>query len=933
MVKKSLCFVLVLLCFKLALAQKPLSDKAIAGLYKSVPATRFNNNNGIGYYLVKFKEPATADIKKFRLVKRVSYNFYVVASAADLSADKNIQEAMPVGPLWKATDNLLLLLQKHPSSNQSLDLSVTSRSDSVLTAIKKYGAITAQSANTVTVTIKLQRLPDLLQEPSVIFANVTRKAHTELVINDIDLGINQISAIAGNYPAINGSGINIGIKEQRYDNDLDLLGRSFNSFKAADITSGHATIMATLIGGNGNSFIKGLGAAPKVRFTSSDFARLMPDSTAIFKAFDIGVQNHSYGTGIENYYGTEAVAYDQQVMETDSIIHVFSSGNAGTTAPATGLYNGIPGVANLSGTFKQAKNVLVVGGTGRTGAPEDLSSAGPAYDGRIKPELVANGEDGTSGAAALVSGTVVLLQQAYKMQTGQLPSAALIKSVLINSADDIGQPAVDYKTGYGQLNALEALRTVNESRFKKGSVNNGQQADYTINVPAGTGEFKVSLAWNDLPAVLNAPAALVNDLDLSVTTPGGQNLVPWTLSSYPSLDSLTRPAIRHRDTLNNTEQVTLQNPAAGNYIIHVKGAKVAPGSQTFYIAHQAVKANSFEWTYPTGNGQLFATEENYLRWQSSFGAASGKLSVSYDHGATWKPVSNITLKDKYYNWTAPDAFTLAMLKMDINGQAFTSKEFVISKPLNLQVGYNCTDGTLLHWKAQPGSKGYIVYNIKDNLLQQLTSVTDTAIIVPAQQLTSSYFAVSAQGDGFEGMKSLTIDATTQGVGCYIRTLLANVANNTIVLDLQIGSVVNLQSITWEKLTGNDTYTTLGTTTVNSALAYRFTDANPKKGIQYYRAKLITTDGRIIYSDLADATFLQSNQFTVYPNPVSSQVNILSGDINNYEFKLYDAAGKLNLNKTINELHNTFRLNLNPGIYIYVITLQGKIIYQGKLIKI
>jgi len=934
MAKKSLCFLLVFLCFKLALAQKPMSDKAIAGLYKNAPAARLlNANNGINYYLVKFKEPAKADIKKLRLVKRVSYNFYVIASAADLSGDKNIQEATPAGTLWKATDNLLLLLQKHPSSRQSIDLSVTSHADSLITAIKKYGEITSQTANTVTVNIQLQRLPDLLQQPSVIFANITRKAHAELVINDIDLGINQISPVADNYPDINGNGINIGIKEQRYDNDIDLLGRSFNSFPAADITSGHATIMATLIGGNGNSFIRGLGAAPKVRFTSSDFVRLMPDSTAIFKTFDIGVQNHSYGTGIENYYGAEAVAYDQQVMENDSITHVFSSGNIGTSASATGMYNGIAGIANLSGTFKQAKNVLVVGGTDRMGTPEELSSGGPAYDGRIKPELVANGDDGTSGAAALVSGTVILLQQAYKMQTGQLPSAALIKSVLINSADDIGLPAVDYKTGYGQLNALEALRTVNESRFKKGTVSNGQQADFTINVPAGTSELKVSLAWNDLPAVLNAPAALVNDLDLSITTPTGQNLLPWTLSSYPSVDSLTKPAIRQRDTLNNTEQVTLQNPAAGNYIIHVKGAKVTSASQTFYIAHQAIKANTFEWTYPAGRDQLFAAEGNYLRWQSSFGIATGKLSISYDHGGTWNAISNINLKNKYYNWAAPDAFTMAVLKMDINGQVFTSKEFVISRPLSMQVGYNCTDGTLLHWKAQPGSKGYVIYNIKDNLLQPLTNVTDTSIVIPSQQAASSYFAVSAQGEGFEGIKSLTIDATTQGVGCYIRTLLANVVNNSIVLNLQIGSVVNLKSITWEKLTGNNTYATLGTTTVNSALAYQFTDANPKKGIQYYRAKLITDDGKIIYSDLADATFLQPNQFTVYPNPVSTQLNILSGDINDYEFKLYDAAGKLNLDKAINELHSTFRVDINPGIYVYIITLQGKIVYQGKLVKI
>ncbi|WP_370362912.1 hypothetical protein [Mucilaginibacter flavidus] len=36
---------------------------------------------------------------------------------------------------------------------------------------------------------------------------------------------------------------------------------------------------------------------------------------------------------------------------------------------------------------------------------------------------------------------------------------------------------------------------------------------------------------------------------------------------------------------------------------------------------------------------------------------------------------------------------------------------------------------------------------------------------------------------------------------------------------------------------------------------------------------------------------------------------------------------------MNGLRNTFRLNVNPGVYIYVITLQGKIVNQGKLIKI
>lgn len=907
-----------------------MSDKSITAIYQS--ANKTADTGLVKYYLVKFKHPEAIS-NQYKVIKRISYDFYIVATTSFVRTDDNLISASLANTLWKATDNLVKLYQKSPAKILDIDVAVTPGDQSVIDYIKKHTIKIASNGNTLSVTLQLKNLPQLLQQQNVLFASEVRKAHEELVINDLDLGVNSISAIANTFTDINGEGINVGIKENRYDDDLDLLGRSFDSFQTANITSSHATIMATLIGGNGNSFIKGIGVAPKVKFTSSTFAQLLPDSTAIFKAYHISVQNHSYGTGIENYYGTEAVAYDKQVYENDSIVHVFSSGNIGTSAPAAGIYNGLKSTANLSGSFKQAKNVLVIGGTDRMNQPEDLSSAGPAYDGRVKPELVADGEDGTSGAAALVSGTVALLQQAYKKQYNHLPSAALIKSVLINSADDIGQPGVDFKTGYGKLNALEALRTINQNRFLKGTATTKQQVDFTINVPVGCKQFKITLAWNDPPAALNAPSALVNDLDLSVTTPARETVLPLTLSSYPSADSLSKAARMQKDTLNNTEQITLQTPVAGNYLIHINGSKSMQSQQVFYVSYQNVNADQFEWTYPSGQDQLFAADDNYLRWQSSSAVTSGKISVSYDHGSTWQALNNVDLKNNYYVWTAPDVFTTALLKMDLNGQTIISKEFSLSKPVYLNVGYNCTDGTLLHWKPQPGSSGYTIYTIKNNLLQKLTSTADTTLIIPVQQQTSPYFAVSATGYGFEGIKSYTINAGTQGVGCYVKTLLAGVVGNTIVLDLQLGSIYNLKTITWEKMTGPNLYTALNTTIINNALSYQFTDSNPKKGTQYYRVKLTTDDNKIIYSDIASATFLQGSQFVIYPNPVGSQLNVLSGDINNYSLKLYDTSGKLSMVKSINNLQNTVPITISPGVYIVVIELTGKVVYKGKLIKL
>ncbi|MDB5286428.1 MAG: hypothetical protein JWR05_1377 [Mucilaginibacter sp.] len=924
---------LLVSCFHYSWAQKANDDKLIAKTY-SDPSSPLNKLDTLRYYLVKFNNPPNQ--KNLRLLKRVSYNYYIVASNDNsIIAGKNIISAAPSNSLWKADDGLVQLSQKHPNAAKLINLVVKKQSPALLNQIKRNGTITGISGNIFTIKVTLKQLPALLVHPDIVFAGIVRQAHEELVINDIDLGSNNISAIADNYPGINGAGINVSVKEDKYDEtDLDLLGRSFTSVPASDKISGHATIMATLIGGNGNSFIKGLGSAPAVKFTSSNFARLLPDTVTAFKTYQISVQNHSYGTGIENFYGIEAEAYDKQVYETDSLIHVFSSGNIGTTTPATGLYSGIPNSANLSGTFKQAKNVLVVGGTGRTNVPEALSSAGPAYDGRIKPEIIADGEDGTSGAAALTTGAVALLQQAYKKQFNKLPSAALIKSILINSADDIGMPAVDYKTGYGKLNALEALRTINNNRFKAGSVANKQQITYRVTVPQNCRELKVSLAWADVPAALNAPTALINDLDLYVTTPSGNALLPWTLSTFPNPDSLLKPAVRRRDSLNNTEQVTLQNPLAGTYTIYISGNKVTTALQPFYMAYQVRLANQFEWTSPAGNNKFFAAENNYLRWQNTYNTTTSNLSISYNHGITWAKVANVHLKNNFYKWMAPAAFTQAILKMTINGTDHISKEFVISKPLSLNVGYNCNDGALLHWNLQPGAIGYVIYTIKDNVLQQLTTSADTSVIIPAQMQSSKYYAVSARGNGFEGIKSFTIDITNQGVGCYVKTLLATVADNkSIVLNLTLGSVLNLKSITWGKLTGTNLYTVLGSTNINTnMLAYSFTDTYPKKGINYYRVKLTTADNKIIYSDLASATLLQSNQFTLFPNPVTTQLTILTGEQKDFEILFYNSVGKLSLRQTFNGLQNNIPINLVPGAYVCAITLNGKIIFTTKIIK-
>ena len=881
-------------------------------------------------YLVKVKAGRTIDeIAGLIILRRLDQAHYVVRTMAVLPTDIVDLQA-PANNLWKASDNLLAAIQNGGKRPLKVRLSLTREltfPDAKEIKIK---------GNLVSLTVNADQLRNLLNNPAIQFADLQRKATEETLINNLDLAVNQINRVHAAYPLLNGSGIHVSLKEQLFNfNDLDLLGRAISSPDQSPSLSAHATVMATLVGGSGNSFIKGRGAAPGVSLSSSDYTNLSPDPIVRLNALGIGIQNHSYGTGIENYYGIEAAEYDQQIYLADTIIHVFSSGNSGTATPATGLYAGIPNYANLTGTFKQAKNVLVVGGTNNENTLEALSSAGPAYDGRIKPELVTAGEEGTSGAAALTSGVVALLQQQYQAGTGHLPSSALIKSVLLNSAVDLGTPNPDYKSGFGRLNAYEALQTISEKRFLSGSVADKEEQVFPLPV-LQDGEIKLTIAWNDAPARLNSPSALINDLDLWLEDPAGNRIMPWTLSSHPHPDSLSKPATRQKDSLNNVEQVSL-NGRAGNYMIHVRGARVS-GNQQYYISHQAKAEGQFHWTYPLSDAQLFAGEDNYLRWDSTLPLADGIVSVSFDEGLNWQEIARPPMQAGLVKWNTPDIFSRAILKMSVEGKDFISEAFSVSKPMTLNVGYNCTDGVLLMWSKTSSASAYNVYSIKDNSLQLLKTTSDTSVLIgKPQEVSSDYYAVSSvHQSGFEGLRSLTINAADQGVGCYFQSLLADVTpDKTIGLSLGLGTATGLKSIRWEKQTGPDSFSTLGNTLVIPGnTAYNFSDVNPKQGVQYYRAVLQTLDNRQIISDLASVIFLDAYNFTLYPNPASQDFTILSGTIDNFELTIFNAQGKKLRTDIVNNISQTINVEtLNKGIYVYIISLKGKPVFRGKLIKI
>lgn len=757
----------------------------------------------------------------------------------------------------------------------------------------------------------------------------------ERAVRGLDLSVNKVNALHARFPELRGDGQVVSVKEDRFDStDIDFRERVVPSSLASDIQSSHATTMASMIAGGGNTFYTGKGVAWGARLSSSSFLNVFPDEPSYFLSSGISVQNHSYGLDIENYYGAEALAYDRQVDENPALVHVFSAGNRGDSASQAGPYAGVPGFANLTGNFKMAKNVLTVGHVDSLARAALRSSRGPAYDGRAKPELVAFGIDGSSGAAAVVSGLAALLQEAYKQWNDDEPlPAALLRAVLLNSADDIGPPGPDYASGYGNANALRAMETIQERRFFRGSLAQGSSETFTIQVPDNALNLKVTLAWTDPPAAMNAPMALVNNLGLTLRQ-DNQLWRPWALSTFPDADSLRLPARRGVDSVNNQEQITLANPDGGVYEIEVSATSLSEEPQEFFLAWQWDTTRHFRWLFPTHQDNATSGQRVPVRWECTMNGPA-VLEYRLIGSEEWKPISSeAALEDTFFFWEAPDTLARAQLRMGIEGRAILSDTFTISAPPEMELGLECSDSLLLFWNGQASADSFLVYVLNGSYLEPLEAVQDTLIVIDKEQNNSRFYAVAPLigVPAVTGARSFALNLDFQSAGCYVQNFLANLMGEEVELILALGASYQVDSLIFEK-ERNGEFTVLAAFNSNGELEAAFIDRLLEEGRNTYRAVVVLNNGARIYSEPASVFFTRA-EYLIYPNPIAvgQEGSILSKDVQDAYFLLYDALGRLLLKYPLASGFEAIPTQgLAAGVYHYQVVTRGEKRAGGKLL--
>jgi hypothetical protein len=542
---------------------------------------------------------------------------------------------------------------------------------------------------------------------------------------------------------------------------IDFQGRADQSRVSANNGDHGDHVAGTIMGaGNLNPTTRGMAFGSELHVYSVWNA--IYDTPTSYTNPGIRFTSLSYGNGCNAGYTSFARTADQQLRQMPSLMHVFSAGNSGTE---NCNYGAGSGWGNITGGVKVGKNVIAVGNLSSTDALANSSSRGPAHDGRIKPDVCAVGtsvlstvdvntyavKSGTSMACPGVTGTMAQLFQAYKeLNQGQEPNAGLLKGILMNSADDLGNPGPDFRFGYGRINALRAVRTIEENRFINGQITNGGSQTHNIAVPTGTRQVNIMVYWTDFEAAANAAKALVNDLNMKVIAPNSAEFLPWVLNHSPNSTALNSNAVRGVDNLNNVEQVTIQDPLAGNYQVTIQGFQVPQGPQQYYVIYEFI-TDEIALTYPIGGESFVPGSAETIRWDAFGNSGNFTLQYSSNGGSTWTNIStSVSGSLRYFTWTPPSIVSGEVLIRISRGSQTSMSQApfsIIGVPTGIKVEWSCPDSVKISWNAVNGATSYEVSRLGSKYMDAVATSTGlTAVVTGVSPMSpDEWFSVKAMG--------------------------------------------------------------------------------------------------------------------------------------------------------------------------------------------
>lgn len=723
---------------------------------------------GDGYYLVTTKSNNTNSCLQKSLYHKVGYIL------PENKVDKNL-----------STENIakLITVLYAPSTELNTIKLICEQSGVALNSIDEKNHHFTTIASTT-------QIFQLAKYPFIYYLTTYYPNKNPLIYEGgIMIGVNQIQEQQPYGYNLKGENVNVGIwDEGAVGNHIDLpTNRNFVVDKELNqiANMNHPTEVGGCIAAGGNIFFSFKGIAPSTNLYYWDVLNDIVKEIESGKTnYNIDISNHSYNFSAttcaeSGTYIPEAADLDKLVYNNKSLLPIVAVGNTASTncAVATDTFS------SVDIGFQGCKNVITVGWLFSNGKIVENSGRGPTTDGRLKPELVAKGFAvstilpnngfgqvyGSSYAAPQVAGLATQLYQKYKQQFGAFPNGALIKSILCNTAEDLGKPGPDYIYGFGIPNARKAVYTIENNLFQENSISQNEIKSFQVNIPTNISKVNVTLCWTDKEGNPVANKSLVNNLDLKIVTPNGDTVLPWILN--PNQPKFT--ALRGIDNLNNIEQVTINAVSAGSYTIIVKGTDVPFANQAYAVSY-FLQERKLELSYPNGGEILDAGNQVTIRWFNNTIDTLARIEFSNNNGTTWQTlVNNINLSQQNYNWSLIGSSAVisnqCLIRITAGNSVVTSAApFSIGAQINYpQINYTTCDRTIkINWPLVTDATGYSIYLFIDTAWIKVGQTSQNTYTINNLTNGKNYvYAISTIKNGFECNRSFFTQFTTKVTPC------------------------------------------------------------------------------------------------------------------------------------------------------------------------
>lgn len=451
----------------------------------------------------------------------------------------------------------------------------------------------------------------------------------------------------------------------------------------------------------------------------------------------------------------------------------------------------------------------------------------------------------------------------------------------------------------------------------------------------GTNNYDIAMTGNatNIGNWINSGTFTARDKTVTFDgTNGNQSIEGIASTSFNNLtiDNSNGVTVNKAATVNGTLTLTngIVTTTSIKLLTMAAGSSATSGSATSFVDGPIAKVGATDFTFPTGNGTVWArigisslsASETFTAQYFYTGYAS--LAVTQIPN----PLDHVS-KTEYWN-------------LDRAGGA-NAKVQLFWEDASVSGGITkCSDLRIAHW-CQPCNGGVGEWENNND------AVITTSVGCPTPTTESGNIITNAVVSSFSPF-TLASSSEENPLPIELLNFEAAAVDKSVQLTWATATEINNDYFTVERSADGKQFEEVakvkGAGNSNTALNYNATDHQPIFGISYYHLKQTDFDGKVSFSNIIPVKFGGIIQLSVSPNPsdgtnVTIQIANTSKESKEVLVVVHDVMGREAFSKVVTTFRDgSFSIAFDPsqrlasGVYLITASSDDEIINQRLIIK-